>query len=96
MTKKPPDNPTEPVDNQKAIERFKQIQDLYNQGLAEGKTPHDVLFKLMMERPDVAKAYLEAELPTSLARRVDWDSLQYQPTFPNPQSAKSVLTLYCH
>ena len=80
MPKKPPNNQTEPTDNQKALERFQQIQDLYNQGLAEGKTPHDVLFKLMMERPDVAKVYLEVELPTSLSRRVDWDSLQYQPT----------------
>ena len=58
MPKKPPDNPTKPTNSQKAIERFQQIQDLYNQGLAEGKTPHDVLFKLMMERPDVAKVYL--------------------------------------
>ena len=80
MTKKPPDNQTETTESQKAIERFQQIQDLYNQGLSEGKTPHDVLFKLMMERPDVARAYLEAELPTALSRRVDWDSLQYQPT----------------
>jgi len=38
------------------------------------------LFKLMMERPDVVRAYLEVELPTSLAHRVDWDSLQYRPT----------------
>ena len=80
MTKKPPNNQTESIESQKAIERFQQIQDLYNQALTEGKTPHDVLFKLMMERPDVAKAYLEIELPASLSRRVDWDSLQYQPT----------------
>ena len=62
------------------VARLQRIQDIFAKGIAEGRTPHDVLFKLMMERPDVVRAYLEVELPTSLARRVDWDSLQYQPT----------------
>ena len=71
-------------DNQTDVEteiaRLRRIQDIFEQEMAEGRTPHDVLFKLMMERPDVARAYLEVELPISLSRRVDWDSLQYQPT----------------
>ena len=71
-------------DNQTDVEteiaRLRRIQDIFEQEMAEGRTPHDVLFKLMMERPDVARTYLEVELPTSLSRRVDWDSLQYQPT----------------
>ena len=62
------------------VARLQRIQDIFAKGMAEGRTPHDVLFKLMMERPDVARAYLEVELPTSLTRRVDWDSLQYRPT----------------
>ena len=62
------------------VARLQRIQDIFAKGMAEGRTPHDVLFKLMMERPDVARAYLEVELPTSLSRRVDWDSLQYRPT----------------
>jgi predicted transposase/invertase (TIGR01784 family) len=73
-----------PSDNQTDVEteiaRLKRIQDIFETGMAEGRTPHDVLFKLMMERPDVARAYLEVELPPSLSRRVDWESLQYQPT----------------
>ena len=72
--------PATPTDVETEVARLKRIQDIYEKGMAEGQTPHDVLFKLMMERPDVARAYLEVELPTTLSRQVDWDSLQYQPT----------------
>ena len=79
------DNPSDSSSNDQTkleteVDRLQRIQDIFAKGMAEGRTPHDVLFKLMMERPDVVRAYLEVELPTYLARRVDWDSLQYQPT----------------
>ena len=79
--KRQPDNPSDnQTDVETEIARLKRIQDIFETGMAEGRTPHDVLFKLMMERPDVARAYLEVELPNPLSRRVDWESLQYQPT----------------
>lgn len=42
-------------------------------------TPHDALFKYVFSQPEHAASELKAVLPTALAERLDWNSLELQP-----------------
>ena len=59
---------------------FQKINKLFMEEMEKGKSPHDVLFKFIMEQPKILRAYLEAELPISLKQQINWDSLTLQPT----------------
>jgi hypothetical protein len=43
-------------------------------------SPHDALFKYVFSQPEHAASELRAVLPTQLSRRIDWSSLELQPT----------------
>ena len=43
-------------------------------------SPHDALFKYVFSQPEHAASELRAVLPTELSKRIDWSSLELQPT----------------
>jgi len=43
-------------------------------------SPHDALFKYVFSQPEHAASELRAVLPAELSRRIDWSSLELQPT----------------
>ncbi len=42
---------------------FKKINRLFMEGMEKGKSPHDILFKFIMEKPAVLTAFLKVYLP---------------------------------
>ena len=59
---------------------FKKINRLFMEGMEKGKSPHDILFKFIMEKPAVLTAFLKAELPKFLLPDIKWDTLHIEPT----------------
>ncbi len=43
-------------------------------------SPHDALFKYVFSQPEHAASELRAVLPAELSMRIDWSSLELQPT----------------
>ena len=71
-------------DKQKRLQEqkqtFERLHQMFINEMSKGKTSHDVIFKYIMEKPEVVTAYLQAEMPKPLVDNIKWDTLTYEPT----------------
>ncbi len=72
------------TDKQKRLQEQKRtlerLHKMFINEMSNGKSSQDVIFKYIMEKPQVITAYLQAEMPKALVEQIDWNSLTYEPT----------------
>jgi len=79
-TQKTKGNDTKSNTTESAIKRFEAINQRFVDEMSQGKTAHDVIFKIMMEKPEILTAYLKVELPKNLVNQIEWSGLTYEST----------------